>query len=65
MGTFGTTGDLRRWIRIIGVIVVIAAIASPTWSRSFGPFPNWPHVAMSLPSFENLRIRAIEPSDDE
>jgi hypothetical protein len=34
----GTTGDLRRGMRIIGVIAVIAALASPTSSRSFGPF---------------------------
>ena len=55
MGTFGTTGELRRGLCILGVIAVMLAVAGPTSSRSFGPF-ELPVGVEEQPGIVRLRV---------
>jgi hypothetical protein len=54
MGTAGNAGDLRRRMRIV-VLALIAAVAGPTWSMSFGPF-ELPVGVEEKPGLVRLRV---------
>ena len=60
MARLGKAVDLRRGTRIIGLLAVIAAIAGPTSSMSFGPF-ELPVGVEERPGLVRLRVHV--PAD--
>ena len=51
----GTAGDLRRGMRIISLLVLMAVVVGPTSSMSFGPF-ELPVGVEERPGLVRLRV---------